>query len=396
VVWASAHDNIYAYRNHEYQISDVIYIQFSKPMSSDVRFSSTYILNNNDLPSGTSVEVVDKQYVETDDDLTNENFQTGTMVTLILPHNQFGESHEWFNDDQVDPYAPFVETQILTIINAADTNGGLLTANPLTGTTRYTLEYNTIAATGLNAQADAVTFNNRHVTAYYNKTDFNPAYPRLASKAQVEDSDYVYAYKAITPYYDGSGVVTSTPFSTGGGTYDVTYDGTTPFIFEASVDEDGRSIPFGDGLKVIAHNAASITIDGDIDGDVEIESTDTKEIWINGAISGDLTITTPEATVYLDTTKTGAPVTIGTITIMDLATNTLVVGPNITITNLIIDNALDYAITIKLYGTIVNLVIGGSPTDGAVKIAVADAAKYNTLIAGVLGSGASRATRTSL
>jgi hypothetical protein len=296
VVWADAHDNIYGYRNHEYQISDVIHIQFSKVMSGDVRYTSAYILNNNDLPSGTSVSTEDKYYK----DGSGGNAVLGTMVTILLPHDQFGESHEWF-DDTGDPYEP-IHNQVLIIDpNVTDETGSGLQSNPLTGTTRYTLSYNTVntVAPVTAEEADANHFNQYHVHAYVNKDSYSSSYSRFASLSKALASIYVSHITPIAPYYNNAGIeIDRFNSSSPDGPITVNYTGIGHFVFSAPVDASGVTIPLDNGVRITANTVDSITIDKNVEVDsISINSTSATNIYVSGEIKGTAAINAPNATI---------------------------------------------------------------------------------------------------
>jgi hypothetical protein len=166
------------------------------------------------------------------------------------------------------------------------------------------------------------------------------------------------------------------------------------------------------GDVVIDAGRANVEINEGVTGDVTVSSDIGDEIWIRTdiEIGKTLTVTAPYATVYLMPGVDGTGVVAETVEIIDLDTDTLVIGKGFTVKALEFSINLSKSFTIKYAGEIsTSLVINGSnnstlitvliQTDNTVAQNAAAKAKFDALDGKTTGAGAGRlhfATTTSL
>jgi hypothetical protein len=165
-----------------------------------------------------------------------------------------------------------------------------------------------------------------------------------------------------------------------------------------------------DGDVVIDAGRANVEINKAVTGNVRVASDIGDEIWIRTGIEAgmSLTVTAPYATVYLMPGTSDVGVSANRVEIINLDSDTLVIGKGFTVKDLIIDSTLTKAFTIKYAGEIsTGLRIGGAggditvliQTDGTAAQNNAAVTKFDALQAKTSGTGSGRlkiATATSL
>jgi hypothetical protein len=293
VVWADAHDNIYDLRDGQYQISDVVHIQYSKTMSVDVLQSSVYTINGNPLPHG--VTITWEQGVEYDAN------KFGDLVIIHLPFSFLGEDRAIFITNSskftaalyphLDPYEPVDHHTIDINPSVKDTTDVSLTGN-----------YNLVTT------YDPDGLEQKHVIAYVN-ADSIPSNSVLESRDDIAPADlaaasaHVRDIAIMLPYFASTGLSQSADPDVS-----ITNSDPEPLVITPPVDADGNLLPLGD-VTVDAFNAPSVTIDvpeikGNVDIDVAAaESVTIKADTINGTV--DIDATAAES-VTLDAKVTGA------------------------------------------------------------------------------------------
>jgi hypothetical protein len=221
VVWVAVHDNIYDYRNGQYRIADLVYVQYSKNMSSDVTSISYYSVNKTRLPGGAIITKEDNVVYDPDE-------TPGTLITIHLPYSFLGEDHEWFITSSprfaaystTDPYLPAEDWSVFIDGRLTDNSAAHLSLDG---------DYDVVSTYHPNSVQG-------HVVAYVNadtdslNTVLEPQnHKDIATMDDALASPFVkVAVPMTSTYYDSnSAILGGTPFADLSGTINVASDSLT-------------------------------------------------------------------------------------------------------------------------------------------------------------------------
>jgi hypothetical protein len=333
VVWISVHDNIYGYRDGQYLISDVVYIQYSKNMGEAVLRSNTYAINNYELPVG--VDIVSEDNVSyfsplarDDQNLTTDGVGQGTLVTITIPYDFLGDKQQRFTTASPNfrhehpsgnPYEPVDNHTVYFDPFLKSADGDLLD-----GEFRFTATYNLYSI-----------WWQMPVVAYYNAIYASTAdllrFPQMiATLAQAYSSEYVgYKIYQLPVMYNDQGIMMNQPLDRVSFLLDDSLTANHipefnyPLIIKPVTDtRNGRTLPYeiidvnvplaeyvlvtGDvevtrslpanalnpGITIVADAADYVQLDGTIEaGGAIVRSDSGTDVVINGDVTGDVTIT---------------------------------------------------------------------------------------------------------
>jgi hypothetical protein len=287
VLWTTVYDNIYAYRTDGTpQLSDVVYIQYSKPMDGSAFLPYMYLVNDypvNEINNGANI------FKETD-----------SLVKITFPYYFLTDFTQSVNDAvNSQPYVPKDGHTVTVSPNVKDQYGNLL-AGPNQLATTYTHNNNLATITphvtalvNANTRIGAVGgFNNRKDIAYLDDAvTVAASYVKTIEPMRPYN---LYYYDATTGNLNGTPALPANIAKTepvtiysrealDGGT--VVANATTSFTVDAELASD----------FTLTANLAAITLNKPVTGDVILNSSNGPSVAVNGDVTGDVTITAAEA-----------------------------------------------------------------------------------------------------
>jgi hypothetical protein len=368
IVWATANDNIYDFKDDLYIVGDEIHVQYNQEMSpTTVGRSQYYSVNGVALPPGLSVSLDPDAIYAYETDGTPLR---GTLATIHIPYYQLsGESQQPFITqllgwDPASPYDPYdpdkpwkLDRRLTTLLTVDAKNITSMEGVPLNQGNPWNDE--------LTYRISNTQPILPHVHAYVNSLVFDTNRLDLASLDKALDSEFVNHITPAVPFYTWQANVWTPTTDLSNINFTINYTNTGDFSFSAPIDSTTKAMkPVGD-VTITADNADTITVEAPIDGDLTINSITAKEVYITGLVSGTLTLDVPAAHIYLNSIEvppgTGGIFIVNgfaNVVITAMAQSTLTISGDVAITTL----TLHCGGTIESGGTIDTLVIDTTQT----------------------------------
>jgi hypothetical protein len=333
VVWISVHDNIYGYRDGQYLISDVVYIQYSKNMGEAALRSMTYAINNYELPVGVDIVSEDNVWYNSplardDQNLNTDGVGQGTLVTITIPYDFLGDKQQRFTTASPNfrhehpsgnPYEPVDNHTVYFDPFLKSADGDLLD-----GEFEFTSTYNEYS---IWWQMPVVAYYN---TIYASTADLLRFPQVIATLAQAFGSEYVgNKIYQLPVMYNDQGIMMNQPLDRVSFILDDSLTANHipefdyPLIIKSVTDtRNGRTLPYeiinvnvplaeyvlvtddvevtrslpanagNPGVSIVANAADYVELDGAIQaGGAIVTSTSGTDVVINGDVTGDVTIT---------------------------------------------------------------------------------------------------------